>query len=294
MGNLGYNSAAQKSLRVCYNSLDNYLATLTGAILEPHAEYAAYHGLRDGEYMQLNDSLLQIENEFYSSIRPKRPAQSGETALSALNARGIEYVEIRCIDVSPFCPVGVDAEQIRFLDAFLLHCLTSDSPPCNEPEQDRQAANLEATVNRGRQAGLALQREDGACSLANWAGELMDDIARSAELLDNSHGADDYRAALQTQREKIGGERELPSARVLREMREKGIAYYQFALGYSKRWAEHFSARELPAATEKALIEESEASLQRQAEVEAADSVSFEEYLAAYYAQYQDISRVTE
>lgn len=290
MGNLGYNSSAQDSLRACYNSLDNYLATLTTAILEPHEDYAAYQGMRDGEYMQLNDSLLQIENEFYSSIRPKRPASSGETALSALHTRGIEYVEIRCIDVSPFCPLGIDSEQIRLLDSFLLHCLLSDSPACNETEQDRQAANLEAVVNRGRESGLTLERESGACSLVEWAGELIDDIGASAALLDKTHGGDDYVAALTVQRQKVAGQKELPSARVLREMRDEGIPYYRFALGYSTRWAEHFSKHTLAEAVETALRQESAASLQRQRDVEASDTLSFEDYLEAYYRQYQDIN----
>ncbi|WP_439105490.1 glutamate--cysteine ligase [Congregibacter sp.] len=287
MGDLGYNSSAQKSLRACYNSLDNYIATLTQAILSPHADYAAFNGKEDGEYMQLNDSLLQIENEFYSTIRPKRPGSSGETPLHALHERGIEYVEVRCIDVSPFHPLGIDSSQIRLLDSFLLYCLTQPSPACDEAQQDRQTANLSAVVNRGREPGLMLATESGPRALSTWAAELLEEISASAELLDTVHQSSSYAEALAEQQAKVRGDLELPSARVLREMSEKGMPYYRFAMGYSNRWAEHFKDWELDSEAEKSLTDESTSSLARQADIEAADTMSFEEYIAAYFDQYK-------
>ena len=289
MGNLGYNSSAQQSLQVCYNSLESYLETLTGAILEPHTEYAAYRGKEEGEYRQLNDSLLQIENEFYSTIRPKHPAHSGETALSALHERGIQYVEVRCLDVSPFHALGFDATAVRFVDAFLLHCLMAPSPACNEAEQARQKVNRGLVVNRGREPGLQLEAENGPRSLTAWAEELLDDIASKTTLLDASHGGDAYAEALAQQRCKLRGEEELPSARLLRELQEKQISFSRLALNYSNQWAEHFLSRDLDAEVERELQDESRASLTRQVDVEAADSLSFEDYLSNYYEQYRVI-----
>jgi glutamate--cysteine ligase len=290
MGDLGYNSSAQSSLRVCYNSLDNYLATLSEAILTPHPDYAIFNGKRDGEYMQLNDSLLQIENEFYSTIRPKRPGGSGETPLTALRERGIEYVEVRCIDVSPFHPLGIDSEQIRFLDSFLLYCLTEDSPACDEDQQQRQAANRTTVVNRGREPGITLEAPSGARSLSGWAEELLAKITGSAELLDKAHGGSAYQSAVQEQLAKVRGDSELPSARVLREMREEGMPYYRFAMSYSERWAERFRHQPVEAETIAALENEGRASLQRQADIEAADTENFEDYLSAYFNQYKAIN----
>ncbi|MEE4111153.1 MAG: glutamate--cysteine ligase [Halieaceae bacterium] len=289
MGDLGYNSSAQRSLRVCYNRLDNYLTTLTDAILTPHEPYAAYRGKRDGEYMQLNDSLLQIENEFYSTIRPKRPARSGETALSALHDRGIEYVEVRCIDVNPFHPVGIDAATIRFLDSFLLHCLTAPSPECNEEVQDQQAENRARVVNRGREPGLTLRDGAQQRELVAWARELLADLQHPARLLDEAHGGSDYAAAVGQQLAKLSGTEELPSARVLRELHEKQIPFSRLALHYSNHWAAHFRDAAFDADADAALTREAAASLERQARLEAADREDFESYLDAYYDQYRAI-----
>jgi len=289
MGDLGYNSSAQQSLQVCYNSLSNYLSTLTEAILQPHAPYAAYRGTENGEYRQLNESLLQIENEFYSTIRPKRPAQSGETALTALHERGIEYVEIRCIDVSPFHPLGIDATTVRFLDAFLLYCLMAPSPDCDEAQQARQRENRGRVVNRGREPGLVLEREDGPRLLTEWAAELLDAVGACTARLDATHETDAYGAALAVQAAKLQGNEELPSARLLRELQEERIPFSRLALKYSGRWAEHFLDRPLDTDVEGALLAEGEASRERQAAIEAADTMTFEAHLAEYYAQYRAI-----
>jgi glutamate--cysteine ligase len=290
MSGLGYNSDAQRSLNVCYNSLDNYLATLSDAILTPHPPYAAFSGKQDGEYQQLNDGLLQIENEFYSPIRPKRPGQSGETPLTALRRRGVEYIEVRCIDVSPFHPLGVEAGQLRFLDSFLLHCLLADSPDCDEEEKLHQGANLEAVVNRGREPGLMLRGPAGACELPEWGMSLLDDIAVSAAFLDDAHGGEAYAGAVAAQRAKLADASLTPSARVLAEMRDGGLPFFRFALRYSQRWGEHFATRR-PGAAQLALLEqETPRSLAAQREIEEADRLSFEDYLAAYYGQYKALS----
>ena len=107
MGRLGYQSDAQSSLAVSYNSLESYGASLQEALTKPYPAYEAI-GIRDGDdYRQLATSLLQIENEFYGTIRPKRVIRPGERPLHALRDRGVEYVEVRLMDLDPFQPVGI-------------------------------------------------------------------------------------------------------------------------------------------------------------------------------------------
>lgn len=291
MGDLGYNSAAQKDLEVCYNSLDNYIETLRSAIMQPHPQYADIPAGQNGDFQQLNDSLLQIENEFYSPIRPKRVANSGETALNALKRGGIEYIEVRCVDVSPFAPIGIDATQIRFLDTFLLYCLTIDSPACDDIEQAELSRNLESVVNRGREPGLHLQRDGADISLANWGRELLDGMSPIAALFDQAHGSEDYGSALQAQRRCVDDPEQTPSARILREMREQDLPFFRLAMRYSERWAQHFREQELSATKRDAFVQETQRSIAAQSQIEAADSISFEQYLEAYYAQYRELHR---
>ena len=289
MGDLGYNSAAQKDLNVCYNSLDNYVETLGSAIVKPHPAYSHIPSGQDGDYQQLNDSLLQIENEFYSPIRPKRVTRSGEAPLNALLRGGIEYIEVRCVDVSPFAPLGIDDQQIRFLDTFLLYCLLSDSAPCDDDEHTEQASNLEAVVNRGREPGLALTREGSTIALEDWASALLDDMAPVAALLDNAHESDDYSASLQLQRDKVLQPDLTPSARILREMRERELPFFRLAKAYSEEWADYFRGSALDDASAERFSQESARSMTAQRDIESADDMSFEQYLESFFGQYRNL-----
>ena len=287
MGDLGYRSDAQKGLNVCYNCLDNYVETLRSAILRPHPDYRDIPRGQNGDYQQLSDGLLQIENEFYSPIRPKRVTRPGETPLTALHRRGIEYIEVRCIDVSPFSSVGIDAGQMRFLDTFLLYCLLEESPPCNDAEQAAQAANLEAVVNRGRLPGLLLQTVAGEKPMTACANELFASLQQVAGLLDDASRSTLYSASLKQQMAAVADPELTPSARVLREMREKELPFFRLAMAYSEHWANYFRARPLSPQLQAAFEEETRRSLRAQREIEQADDISFEQYLDRYFAQYR-------
>ena len=62
--------ATRPGSAVSVNSLEEYVRDLTHAITTPHPPYEALGVKVDGEYRQLNANILQIENEYYSFIRP--------------------------------------------------------------------------------------------------------------------------------------------------------------------------------------------------------------------------------
>ena len=198
MGRLGYQSDAQAALAVSYNSLASYAYSLHGALTRPHPPYERL-GVRNlgGEYNQLATSLLQIENEFYGTIRPKRVIFPGERPLHALRERGVEYVEVRCMDLDPFEPVGINADTMRFIDVFLLHCLLSDSPPDSPEELVSLGNNQHRAAARGREPGLTLDSLDGEVTLADWAARLLDECQPIAETVAQSLGDERYLRALQ-------------------------------------------------------------------------------------------------
>jgi glutamate--cysteine ligase len=156
MGPLGYQSEAQRRLAVSYNGLAEYAKSLHFGLTETYPAYEAIGVLGDdgGEYRQLAPTLLQIENEFYGTIRPKRRIRRGERPLHALTERGVEYIEVRSLDVDPFSPIGVDAATMRFLDVFLLQCLLTSSPPDSPEEVAAIAHNQFLVAERGREPGV--------------------------------------------------------------------------------------------------------------------------------------------
>lgn len=287
MGDLGYQSTAQEELNICYNRLDTYIDTLKNGILNSHADYQRIGVLVDGEYRQLSAGLLQIENEFYSPIRPKRVARQGETALTALAHGGVEYIEVRCIDVNPYLPLGIDAELMRFLDAFLLFCLLSDSPPSNDTENRELLSNIKATVSEGRKPGVMLHHHGEEITLQKWADQLLNQIGQTAQLLDSAQDSALHAASVQQQRRKVANPDLTPSARIVRELREQRMPYSQFVLEKAEQHALHFRSRELSPPALAGFIEMAERSLRMQAEIETNDQLPFDRYLQKYFDQYR-------
>ena len=287
MGDLGYTSSAQDGLQICYNQLETYIETLTKAIVTPHDDYCRLPDVTSGERTQLNDGLLQIENEFYSAIRPKRVTRSGEAPVRALEERGIEYVEVRCLDINPFTPLGINEEIIALVDTFLLSCVLSDSPLCDAATRSIDNTNTQRILNFGRDPSLQLLTEDGQVIPRNeLAKPILDTMQEAAEWLDNATSTTRHSDVMNRARGMLTGDVETPSSRVLREIFEQNISYSDLMGRYAEEWHREFDAHPIPSETRTSLADEAIASLRRQRDIESADSVSFDAFLSEFYAQY--------
>ena len=286
MGRLGYQSDAQATLAVSYNSLESYAASLQDALTRPYAPYEAI-GIRNlgGEYNQLATTLLQIENEFYGTIRPKRVIQSGERPLHALRAHGVEYIEVRCMDLDPFVPAGIAAGTVRFLDVFLLHCLLQKSPPDTPDEIAALGRNQHLTAAFGREPGLMLERDGGAMPLVDWAAEIVGECDPIAAALDAAFGGNAYAAALADARASLADPERLSSARMLATMqRDFGDSHIDFMRAQSEQTRNHLLGLPWKPAQQAAHEAMARESLDKRAAIEAADDVDFETWRQAYLA----------
>lgn len=284
MGRLGYQSEAQASIAVSYNGLESYATSLHGAMTQPYPAYEQI-GVRNpgGEYNQLATTLLQIENEFYGTIRPKRVIRPGERPLHALRERGVEYIEVRCMDLDPFLPLGIDEATMRFLDVFLLHCAVSPSPADTPQEIASLGRNQHRTASHGREPGCMLERDGGEVLLVDWARQIIDECGPIAELLDAAHGGTLHAEALAIARQRLDDPDGTPSARVLDQIRSRHAeSYAEFALAQSMRTKQALLS--LPFDGEEAARFASEAadSLRRQEALEAAPQPDFETFRQDY------------
>jgi glutamate--cysteine ligase len=283
MSDIGYRNKNQAGVSVSVNSLDEYVRDLSRATGTPYPPYEKIGVKVDGRYRQLNANVLQIENEYYSFIRPKRVARSGERPTRALQRAGVEYVEVRALDVSAFDPVGVNQNKLRFLEAFLALCLLKESAPISRGEQDDLDANHLTVARRGREPGLSLNREGRQVPMLDWARELLDSMQGLCEMLDHGEAQRPYRSALEQQRAKIEDAERTPSARLLAEMRQSGETFFSLAQRMSKLHKDYFL--DLYPPNERRLAEFAAAaqeSHEAQRRIEAADRLDFDSYLAHY------------
>ena len=286
MGRLGYQSDAQATLAVSYNGLTGYANSLHEALTKPYPAYETV-GVRNpgGDYNQLGTSLLQIENEFYGTIRPKRTVRTGERPLHALRERGVEYVEVRLMDLDPFVSVGITAPTMRLLDVFLLHCLLQDSPPDTPEEIAELKQNQHLTAERGREPGLHLTRNGQSVPLAEWGAEVLAACAPLAAALDATHGTDDYSAALRDARALMAAPERTPSARVLDSMvREHHHSFEAFARQQSIAARDALLGLPWTAAQQARYVAMAAESIAAQKAIEAADTLPFEVWREQYMA----------
>ncbi len=286
MSDVGYRNRNQAGLSVSVNSLNEYVRDLTRAISTVHPPYEQL-GVKDrsGEYQQLNANILQIENEYYSFIRPKRVARSGERPTKALLRAGVEYVEVRALDVSAFDPVGVNQNKLRFIEAFLALCLMKESPPIGDSEQDALDGNHITVARRGREPGLALWRDGQSVPMRQWAQELLDSMTGICEVLDRGDAARPYTQALAVQAAKLADASLTPSARLMAELQGSGESFFDLALRMSKTHRDYFLDLYPPNGERLAeFAAQAQESLAKQAAIEAGERETFEQYLERYFA----------
>lgn len=285
MSDLGYTNERQGRINIGLNSVEEYIHDLSAAMRTPDPNYQKIGVKVDGRWRQLSANRLQIENEYYSPIRPKRVARSGERPTAALRRGGVEYVEIRSLDVNVFDPSGINQNTMRFIEAFLIYSAISDSPKFDDDGLREATSNQTEVARRGREPSLILCRDGEAIGLGDWASEIVDSVHAVAEVIDRAEKSDSYVAAVSAMRELVDDPDATPSARMLDELRTANCSFFEFALTASLGHRDYFrSITPLKEETRERFEREAKESLARQQAIEEADEISFDEYLANYYA----------
>lgn len=285
MSDIGYKSKNQANLRIDYNSIDGYVGSLGAAISTPYPEYEKIGVLVDGEYRQLNSNILQIENEFYSTMRPKQVAQSGEKPTLALKRRGVRYVEMRSLDLDLFNPIGIDEDKAHFIEALLLTCLLMESPETSALEQQVNNANQLAVASFGRKPGLELSLGNRNVQLKDWAMRILETMEPVCAVLDRDDAKKTYASALEKHQELVENPDLTASARMLEQMTQLRQPFARFALNASVEHAQYFRSNKLEQAKIRQFNDMAVQSLAKQEEMERKPQPPFSEFLQQYFLQ---------
>jgi glutamate--cysteine ligase len=283
MSDLGYTNSAQSSLHICYNNLESYVSGVKHAIRLSSDEFAKIGVKVDGEYKQLNSNVLQIENELYAPIRPKRVAKSGEKPSEALARGGVEYIEVRALDVNPFVDTGISIEQIHFLDVFLTFCALLPSPELNEELQSHYEANMDNIVLRGRDPELMLIDGEKQRSIKEWGVELFSEFDKVAVLLDQAYQSQYYQQAVKDEYAKVVDSSLTPSAKLLDLVVNQNENLTQMALSWADNYQVEALKRDYQSFDLLSLEQAALESIQKQEIIEQADTLSFDDFLTQYF-----------
>ena len=286
MGDIGYQNSKEdeSGIKVNYDSVTQYVESLRHAITTPHEPFSEMGVKINGEYEQLNANLLQIENEYYSSVRPKQLLENMEMPINALLSRGVRYIELRSLDVNIFEPCGISDKAVYFLEAFIVFCLMKDSPPISTEEHKQISKNIQDVAHMGRRPGLKLQRNGESISLKNWAKEIFDQLQGVCELLDQDVAQPSYSEILEHYHERILDSDATPSAQILRQMRENHEGFFHFSLRKSEEHLDYFKSLQLTEEKIQFFRKLSSDSLEQQRQIESNDTQSFDEFLRDYFS----------
>ncbi len=284
LGDLGYSNNAQASMNISYNCIEGYIEGLEHAIKTPEPLYEQIGVIKDGDYQQLNANLLQIENEYYSNVRPKRVTKSGERPTKALQRAGIEYIEVRALDLNLFDPNGFSAEQSEFVDCLLIHNLLNDSPCITAREEAEINENKRRMVEYGRHPNLRLIHDNREISFQRWAKNIFNELLLIAKMLDNSANTERYSSTINRLSEWIEYPEMTFSARIVDEIRYRGDGFFHLAMDYSQRHAQTLKLKQLSETEQQCFIDAAKLSHIKQQEMEQGSNQSFEDFLAAYFA----------
>ncbi|RKS87756.1 glutamate-cysteine ligase [Orbus hercynius] len=279
LSDIGYTNNAQKQLGITFNDLATYVKGLTKATHTKSAEFSKIGIKVDGQYRQINDNILQIENEFYAPIRPKRVPKNDETPSDALLRAGIEYIEVRSLDINPFSPIGITEEQIRFVDLFLIWCALAPSPEMSSEELQCTKVNWNRVIMEGRKPDQIISMGCGSYHqpLAKVGHDLFKDLLQVADVLDHQDEQKSYRRVCERLNIMFDHPELTLSARTLQAISDLGTA--KFGLALAKQYKQQLNAEPLRILTEGDFNYQKIQSIAKQKQKEQNQTLSFDDYL---------------
>ena len=301
MSSVGYRNTPlggdSKPMRVSMNTIPSYVRSMLRALRSPCPPFGEARPGGGDHYRQLSGACLQIENEYYSSVRIKSSPRSGEMFLRSLIEQGISHVELRLLDVDPMEPTGISLPVLRFLEAFMLFCALGDSPRLTEREEREVDANLLAVAEAGRDPHTALTTAGsrGALPIKAAAAPVMEGIALACEVLDRDSGGDDYAQAWNLMDERVREAEKTPSAQLCQHLRSSSTGFRHYALELARQGRELYLEKPLPAEKQARFVDWARLSLERQKQLEEEQaSQPFPDFLAQYYGQLEEVDRYIE
>ena len=281
---IGYQSGVQSEhVAVSYNGLAQYVSSLKAAIQSNFKGYEKFSKKKS----QISSSLLQSEAEFYTTIRAKRKIDNGENFVLSLSQNGVEYVELRLLDLNPFTPLGISEDQIRFLDIFLLFCLLIESPKDDVKRLEDNAFNYNAVIFNGRDKGLILRDGAKELTIETWANEILEQLQGLANFLDTIEKSEKNRASLQYMSKLVSDPELTPSGKMLVEMAEKELSFLEFGLRKSEENYKHYLDLDLDIEELEFFKNVTEESHKKARKLQEDESQDFNAFLKNFLDSYQ-------
>ena len=144
-----------------------------------YVDYSTVKTYVSSLHHQIEAGVIESAKEFYSPIRLK--SRRPEQLLESLVDDGIEYLEIRSIDLNPFAKLGISLEDLHFIQLFVLFLLNQEENQMDNWQQEALENEKRVAVSGlGEQVKLKWNGE--LISLERWGLEILDQMAQLNDL----------------------------------------------------------------------------------------------------------------
>ena len=282
MSDLGYQNINQLKLKISLNSLQEYIFDLKQATATNCDDFQKIDQEFAEAYPQINSNILQIEDEYYAVSRPKSSCIYNQKLTTKLEDTGVDYIELRSLDINPFQRVGIDLDTIHFLEIFMIYCTLKPSPLIKNGDIEEIKQNDLLVATRGREPGLNLSNSGTTISLKNWANQILHEMVIIAGLMDNK--TTHFSSIINKFISQIEDPEQTLSAILLNKILDEKIDFLELGRTIGNDYKNHYISQEISKNLDWSLLEkESVDSKQRQQELERASKQSFEDFITEYY-----------
>ena len=282
MSDLGYQNVHQSKLAISLNSLQEYTFNLKLATETKCEDYQKIFQETKEDYPQINSNILQIEDEYYAIARPKSSSDSTQRLTTKLDDTGVDYIELRSLDINPFQKIGIDLDTVHFLEVFFIYCTLNPSPPIKNGEIEEIKQNDLLVATRGREPGLNLSNKGIKISLKNWANQILDEMMPIAESLD--YKTNTFTGIIAKTRAHIMDPDQTLSGMLLNKALSEKMSFHELGRTIGEDYKKHYFSMETSKNSEWSLLEQESAdSIKKQVELEQANEHSFEGFVKEYF-----------
>ena len=283
MSDYGYQNLSRVKYTISTNSLNEYVSDLVYATETTNAEYASICDDHSDSRAQISPNILQIEAEYYAIARAKSNMISNDRFAYKLSNGGVDFIELRSLDLNPFSRIGIDRETTLFLEVFLIYSFFKLSEPISNSEQQVIFKNDIDVAKYGRREDLKLNRDGKQIKLKDWAHEILDEMLPIAEILD-SRNLNQYTKTIKLMKSRVQNPAETLSGVLLDKVTNNKQSFTELGNSIGESNKAYFLNKTKKENPHWELLErESNNSFNRQKVLEE-DKTSFEDYKRSYFA----------
>ena len=215
--NSSYGYKNKKDYYVSYNSIEEYASDIKNLV---------------------KDKEIQSIKEYYNPIRLK--SLGSEDMLESLLHKGIDYLEVRLLDLDPLSIQGVSKETLYLVHLFMIYTLLKENKEITYKDQEEFFKNHDMVALKGRNEDAVIHENGVPVLLKDKGREILSEMDEIVEILFSNN--EEFKNVIKRALEKINNPHDTISEKLIKDIKEEG--YINFHMRLAKEYLNNFKNKE--------------------------------------------------